>query len=69
MDLNHRPLGYEGNSVRHTILDRTARYNETLEDLPLFLLLFALFWPPFTDRKRTAAPDSTPFSPELPSEL
>jgi transposase InsO family protein len=44
-DLNHQPLGYEGNCDPHAVPNHTARSNETLEKLPLvaarlcFLLL------------------------------
>ena len=53
VDLNHRPLGYEGNSARHVGPNRAARCNKALEDLPPLLLRFASVRSLFTDIKRT----------------
>ena len=53
MDLNHRPLGYEGKTVRHPIQTWQAKSKKILERESLLLPRFARFHTLFTDKKRT----------------
>ena len=56
MDLNHRPLGYEGKSALPTKQLSTTKSNETLKTPAAFSPQFGFFWRQFTDRKRTPIP-------------
>jgi hypothetical protein len=56
VDLNHRPLGYEGNSALHATPNRPARYNETKKSrLPRCSVLLR-----FAPRSRTESGQRTP---------
>src|ERR1700674_1527897 len=58
VDLNHRPLGYEGKSAPHTKQLSTTKSNETLKTPAAFSPHFGCCWRQFTDRRRTALPSA-----------
>jgi len=53
VDLNHRPLGYEGKTAEDAIQTQQIKSKKILERASLQLVSFAPFRMPFTDNART----------------
>jgi len=53
VDLNHRPLGYEGKNRKDAMQEQQTMFKKVLEYMPLKLPPFAPFHTLFTDRTRT----------------